>query len=133
MKLKLLFVALLYCAIGLGQTNEKITTLETVEVLNNNEEEALYYFQNNWKKLREKAVEKGYIDSYQLLKTTYSDETPFHVLLVTTFANESQFENRETHFQELIKASGGLKLMNDKKPSEFRKSVFSVVGAKHLE
>ena len=55
------------------------------------------------------------------------------MILITTFSNAVQFDNRETHFSKLIKASGGLKLLNDKTPGEFRKSVFAVVGAKHLE
>lgn len=133
MKFKFLFTTLLFCYLSFGQTNEKITTIETVEILNDNTKEAIYYFQNNWHVLRVKAVEKGYIHSFQLMETTYSEETPFHLLLVTTYANKEQHENRETHFAELIKASGGLKLLNKKEPSEFRNSVFSVEKAKHLE
>ncbi|WP_299524752.1 hypothetical protein [Winogradskyella sp.] len=79
------------------------------------------------------AVEKGYIDSFELLQTTYSKETPFHLVLVTTYTNKAQYDQREKHFSKLIKAKGGLKLLNDKQPSEFRKSVFGVEGAKHLE
>ena len=112
---------------------KKITTIETVEILNENKGEAIYYFQNNWKILREKAIEKDYISSFQLMETLYSTETPFHIILVTTYSNKKQFENREKHFRELIKTSGDLKLLNNKKPSEFRKSVFSVESAKHLE
>lgn len=133
MKRKLLFITLLFFTLGYSQSNEKITTIETVEILNGNEEEAIYYFQNNWKQLRVKAVKKGYIHSFQLLKTSHTEETPFHLMLVTTYSNKKQYEERETHFRELIEASGGLKLLNDKKPSEFRMSVFSVEGAKHLE
>ncbi|WP_299365146.1 hypothetical protein [Winogradskyella sp.] len=133
MKLKFLIVVFLCCAFSFSQTNEKLTTIETVEILNNNEQEALYYFQNNWKALRIMAVEKGYIDSFELLQTPYSKETPFHIMLVTTYANKAQYDKREEHFRELIKASGELKLMNDKKPTEFRISVFSISGAKHLE
>lgn len=133
MKFKLLYVTLLFCCISFSQTNEKITTIETVEVINNNTDEAIYYFQNNWKVLRIKAVQKGYIHSYSLMKTSYNEETPFHIILVTTYDNKEQFDNREKHFAELIKASGGLKLLNEMKPSEFRKSAFSVNAAKHLE
>ncbi|WP_299117396.1 hypothetical protein [uncultured Winogradskyella sp.] len=133
MKLKLLSLVLLFCYIGYSQTNEKITTIETVEILNNSTDEAVYYFQNNWKQLRVKAVNKGYIHSYQLLKTSYNEETPFHLILITTYSNKKQFEKREAHFRELIEASGDLKLLSKKEPSEFRKSVFSVEGAKHLE
>ncbi|WP_370000926.1 hypothetical protein [Winogradskyella sp.] len=133
MKLKFLFLALLFCFLSFGQTNEKITTIETVEILNGNDDEAIYYFQNNWKQLRINAVEKGYIESFQFLKTSYSKETPFHLLLITTYSDKAQYDKREAHFQELIKAKGRLKLLNDKEPSEFRTSVFAVEGARHLE
>ena len=133
MKLKLLIISWLFCVLSFSQTNEKLTTIETVEILNNNKAEAIYYFQNNWKVLRVMAVEKGYIDSFQLLQTPYSEETPFHIVLVTTYTSKAQYDKREEHFSELIKAKGGLKLLNDKQPSEFRTSVFSVSAAKHLE
>ena len=55
------------------------------------------------------------------MKTSFSSETPFHIILVTTYTNKEQYKNREKHFTELIKASGGLKLLNDKKPNELRK------------
>lgn len=133
MKLKFLFAILLFCCLSYGQSNEKITTIETVEILNDNSEEAIYYFQNNWKQLRIKAIEKGYIHSFQFLKTTYSDETPFHLMLITTYSNKAQYDKKEAHFSELIKEKGALKLLNEKEPSEFRKSVFAVEGAHHLE
>ncbi|WP_400075372.1 hypothetical protein [Winogradskyella sp. R77965] len=133
MEIKFIFINLLFFYISFSQTNEKITTIETVEVLNNNREEAIYYFQNNWKSLREKAVERGYIHSYAIMESTYSDKTPFHITLLTTYTNEEQHKNREAHFAELIKESDGLKLLNEKKPTEFRKSVFSIDAAKHLK
>ena len=133
MKLGSFIIICLLCLNSYDQSNEKITTIETVKILNNNEAEAIYYFQNNWKVLRRMAKEKGYIDSFQLLQTDYSDETPFHLVLVTTYTNLSQFEKREENFGELIALKGGLKLLNDKQPAEFRKSVFAVKQAKHLE
>ena len=132
MKFKLLFITPLMCSVNFGQTNEKITTIETVEILNNNKEEAIYYFQNNWKALRIAAVKKGYIYSYAMLLKEHTEETPFQIILITTYLDKKQHQNREAHFVELIKASGGLKLLNNKKPSTFRKSVFSIDRAKHL-
>jgi hypothetical protein len=58
---------LLASTVTLGQSNNKISTIEMVKIKNGNKAEALYYFEHNWKVLREMAVEKGYIDSYQLL------------------------------------------------------------------
>lgn len=117
--------------VGYAQANDKISTIEFVEIVNNNKEEALYYFQNNWKVLRDKAIKKNYIHSYQLLETPASDNAPFQIVLVTTYLNKTQYDQREDHFQELIKDSGGLKLLNDKQPTEFRKSLFSKEMVRH--
>ena len=131
MKNLLLFVVLAMSSVSFAQVDDRITTIEFVEVLNNNKEEALYYFQNNWKVLRDKAVAKKHIHSYQLLETPKSDEAPFQIMLITTYLNKVQYELREDHFQELIKESGGLKLLNNKKPTEFRKSLFSKDMVRH--
>ena len=71
------------------------------------------------------AIKKNYISSFELLKDTGQDKNSFSLILVTTYANREQFEKREEHFQELIKEKGGLELLNEKKPTEFRKTVFS--------
>mgnify|MGYP001827120757 FL=1 len=131
MKPFFLFMILAVSSISFGQVDDRISTIEFVEVLNNNKQEALYYFQNNWKVLRDKALKKNYIHSYQLLETPASDEAPFQIILITTYQNNTQYNLREDHFQELIKESGGLKLLNDKKPGEFRKSLFSKDMVKH--
>jgi len=131
MKNLFLIILMAIGSISYGQANEKITTIEFVEILNNNKNEALFYFQNNWKVLRDKATAKNYIQSYQLLETQKSDDAPFQIILMTTYQNKKQYDQREKHFQELIKQSGGLKLLNDKKPTEFRKSLFSKDSVKH--
>ena len=131
MKNLFLIIVMAIGSISYGQANEKITTIEFVEILNNNKNEALFYFQNNWKVLRDKATAKNYIQSYQLLETQKSDDAPFQIILMTTYQNKKQYDQREKHFQELIKQSGGLKLLNDKKPTEFRKSLFSKDMVRH--
>lgn len=123
-RLVLIFVftiSLLSC----NKKTEVITTIENVKILNNNRAEALYYFKNNRKVLRDKAKAKNYITSYSLDETKFSETEPFHIKLTTVYENKTQYENREKHFQKLIKENGSLKLLNDKKPGEFRKSVSS--------
>lgn len=126
-----IFVTLLFSCLSFSQTNAKISSMDFVQIQNNNIEEAMYYYHNNWKKLRIKALEKNYIDSYQLLKNEYSEAAPFHIILITTYKNKTQFEAREKHFQELIDGHGELMLLNNKTPKEFRKTVFGT-DAKHL-
>ena len=122
---KLILVFLMIVSVNAySQKNTKISTIDFVQVLNNNKKEVLYYYKNNWEILRKMAVTKGYIESYQFLKTTPTKEAPFSFMLITTYKNKAQFDKREPHFQELIKAKGKLKLLNDKKPGEFRKVLF---------
>ncbi len=125
MKHLILIFALAICQLSCSKKTEVITTIENVEILNDNKAEVLYYFNNNWKVLRDKAIAKNYILSYTIEETEFSEDAPFHIKLTTIYDSKEQYENREIRFQELIKESGSLKLLNDKKPSEFRKSVSS--------
>ena len=77
------------------------------------------------------AMAEKYISSFEIMETSYSDEAPFHIMLITTYANKEQFEAREKHFQELIEQNGALNLLNDKKPSEFRKNIFYKENVMH--
>ncbi|WP_298338512.1 hypothetical protein [uncultured Algibacter sp.] len=129
-KLIVLFFVLI-TALGFSQT-EKISMIDYVEVLNNNKAEALFYYQNNWEQLRIKAVEKGYIDSYQLLETQPTKEAPYSFMLITTYKSKLQYHASEANFNMLIEASEGLKLMNDKKPRDFRKVILHNDAVKHL-
>jgi hypothetical protein len=94
-------------------------------------EEATFYYENNWRILRNMAVEKEYIHSYQVLETPTSDDAPFQLMLITTYLNEEQYTLREDHFSELIKEKGELRLMNEKKPGEFRKTLFTKEMVRH--
>jgi len=114
-----------------AQPDERISTLDFVEILNGNTKEAHFYYQNNWEKLREAAIEKGYIHSHEILETTPTDEAPFHLILVTTYANAKAYEIREERFDELIEQAGELQLLNAKKPTEFRKNLFNKENVKH--
>ena len=116
-----------------GQQNEAITTIDFVQILNENESEAKYYFQNNWKALRESAIKKDYIISFQMLETPFTNDAPFHLMLITTYKNREQYNLRESNFGELINKMGELKLMNEKKPGEFRKTVFSKELVRHWD
>ena len=127
---------LLFLSIGFmayAQENEKVSTVDFVQVLHENKEEALFYYQNNWKVLREMAIKKGYIHSFQLLETPADEESPFHFMLITTYLNQEQYDRQEENFSELIKEKGELRLLNEKKPSEFRKILFHKGMVKHWD
>jgi hypothetical protein len=132
MKTSALLLLLFFSTLSFAQ-DQKFSLIDFVQIIDNNKEEAVYYYQNNWKQLRISALEKGYIESYQLLETEATEDAPFELILITTFSNETQFAKREENFQELITARGELKLLNDKKPGEFRSFVFSKDMARHID
>lgn len=124
---RFLYFALLIMASSssFSQNKPQQSSIDFVTVLNNNHVEALYYYQNNWKALRAAAIKNDYIASYQFIEIEPSEDTPFNFILVTTYSNQEQYEKRETHFQSLIKSSGGLKLLNGIEPKDFRKVIHS--------
>lgn len=126
-----ILLVFLICGFSYAQNDEKISSMDFVQIQNDNTEEAMHYYENNWKALRIKALEKNYIESYQILKNEYSEEAPFHIILITTYKNKIQFEAREIHFRELIEAHGELNLLNHIEPGAFRKTLFGT-DAKHL-
>ena len=127
----LLAVAIGTSSFCFGQIDDRITTISFVEILDNNKEETEYYFRNNWKVLRDMALEKNYIESYEVLATPWSEDEPYHIILITTYSNKDQYDIREDHFQELIKEKGDLNLLNEKKPDEFRKTLYTKEMVRH--
>ncbi len=129
----LLLILFLYATFTFAQENEKITSISCVQILDDNRDETIYYYENNWMVLRKRAVEEGYIDSYQWLEVPYSAETPYHFMLFTTYKNQEQFEKREDNFAILIEERGPLRLLNEKTSGEFRKIVYDVDSINHWE
>lgn len=105
--------------------SEVVSTVDLVEVINGNLAEAEYYYQNNWQVLREQAMEKGYIQSYQLIMAEPTEELPVSIMLITTYKDTAQYDKAEENFGKLIEARGDLRLLNDKKPTEFRRMIYS--------
>ena len=124
-------IALSTSTICYGQSDSRITTVSFVQILNDARDEAIFYYQNNWKILREWAMERSYIHSYQLLEAPYDEEAPFELILITTYSNQEQYDLREDHFGKLIEEKGGLNLMNDKQPNDFRKVLFNKEMVRH--
>ena len=123
-QLKFTILFLFLSSIIYAQEDQKISSMAFVQIQNDNVAEAMHYYENNWKVVRLQAQEKNYIDSYQLLKAEYSDKVPFHLILVTTFKDKTQFAAREKYFQRLIENVGELNLLNHKIPNNFRKILF---------
>jgi len=99
----------------------EVVTVDLVKVLNGNHEEAAFYYENNWKRHRIEAAKRGYISSFKLLIKT-SDDGQTDILLITGYASESQYEDREKNFVNVMNDTGrdGPVMMNDKPPGTFR-------------
>lgn len=107
------------------QSTSSISSIDFVKIKNGHQKEALFYYENNWRVLREIAIKKEYIESYQLLLADDDEKANFDIMLVTVYKDEEQYDKSEANFQEIIDARpDGLKLLNDLKPGEFRETVF---------
>lgn len=124
--MKALFLSL-FILISIPGFAQEISTMDFVKTVDENREELIYYYENNWKVLRDIALEKGYIESYELMTTFEDSDSGFDVILVTRYKNEDEYNKAEERFQgiiEEVQKSGGLKLLNDLKPGEFRSLEF---------
>lgn len=118
----------MFCFSGLtafGQNAEKVSTMDFIQIQQGYKAEALFFYQNNWKKLREDALRIGYIDSFLLVETETSEDAPFHIVLITTYVSNKQYQAREENFSELMQSSKGPKLLNTVSPKIFRKKLYS--------
>jgi hypothetical protein len=108
-----------------AQQKASIWVVDFVKIKANQSTETLYFYENNWKKYREIALEKGFIKSYQLLAAPPDSLANFDILLMTEYQDSLQYQRAEKRFQEIIKAHSpnGAKLLNQSKPADFKQNV----------
>jgi hypothetical protein len=116
------WVALIAAIIILGPVaaRAELSTVDRVAVKNGHIEEARFYYEHNWKRLRALAQEEGFISGFSFMidARVPGQET---LLLITRYADRDQYEQREANFEIVINADDeGLKLLNDLAPAEFR-------------
>lgn len=127
MKNMLIILSLLFCSTYIfAQNHTDISVIDFVKIKNNHRQEALFYYEKNWKAARDIAVRKGYIKSYSLLSTDADSVANFDLILITVYKDSTQFNLTEERFAEIFKEirNGGPLLLNDLKPAEFRQNVF---------
>lgn len=119
--MRTLFTTAFLClSAGLGYS--QIVIIDKVEVLNQNFEEAIFYYQNNWEEARKIALRKGYISDYSILINTDSGSKE-HIYLITKLENEIAYQDMESNFEKVFKSMNRdkPKLLNEKTPAAFRK------------
>jgi hypothetical protein len=123
----LLLVSLIFLTtLTFGQNETTITTIDFVKIKNNKRQEALFFYENNWKVYRDIALKNDYIKSYKFLTTSADTTANFDLILITEYADSLQFKFNEERFQQIIKATrpDGPKLLNQLKPNDFRQNLF---------
>jgi thiol-disulfide isomerase/thioredoxin len=109
---------------------ETVVLMDFVKIKNGNRDEAMFYYENNWKVYREIAFKKGFIQSFEIIEVAPNENNQFDLILITRYANEDQYKNSEKNFEPILKETrpNGALLKNDLKPEDFRENVFFKVG-----
>lgn len=101
-----------------------------VKIKDGRRDEALYFYENNWKIYREEAKKRGVIESFELIEAR-SDKSPdFDLILITRYRGEENYKNSEKNFEPILKQlrPNGPVFKNTLKAEEFRQSVFLYTG-----
>ncbi|WP_439882137.1 hypothetical protein ACSX1A_03030 [Pontibacter sp. MBLB2868] len=109
-----------------GQSENAITTMDFVKIVNGKREEALFFYQNNWLPFREAAYQNGWIKGFQLLESLGTDE--YDLILITEYQDAAQQAAIEEHFTSWQKKHPII-LLNELRPPDFRQNVRSAAGA----
>ena len=110
--------------------NGLLETIDFVKIKDGKRDEAIYFYENNWRFYRAEAVKRGVIDSYELIDARSDKDAAFDLILITRYRGEDQFNNREAAFEPIIKqlTPNGPFLKFNSKPDEFRENVSSYQG-----
>jgi len=112
------------------KSDEMVILMDFVKIKNGKRDEAMFFYENNWKVYREAALKKGVIHSYELIEAKSETNPTFDLILVTRYKNEEQHKNSEKNFEPILKEirPNGALLKNDLKPEDFRQNVFLSIG-----
>ena len=120
------FVFVGFSAQGQGK-NESVWVVDYVKIKDGKKAEALFYYEQNWKRYREEALRRGYIKSYNILLAQPDSLQNFDIMLMTEYADSTQLSKVEENFQPIIRElnPNGPKLLNNLKPAYFRDTVYN--------
>src|SRR5688572_6879943 len=76
--------------------------LDIIKVKNGLWNEALYFFENNWKVYREDAIKQGIISSYQML-VNKADSVTNNIILMTQYPDSLSYQKSEENFRPIMK------------------------------
>ena len=79
-----------------------VAVTELVKVVDGNLEEAVFYFRNNWQVLRDEAIKRGMIESYEMQVAKAGEESDFDIVLITRYRNNLQYGQAEQNFRKFV-------------------------------
>ncbi len=105
-------------------------TIDLIKIKDGKRDEAIYYYENNWRFYRAEALKRGVIDSYELIDARSDAGSAFDLILITRYRGETQLANSEKAFEPIIKelTPNGPFLKGTSKPDDFRQIFSSHVG-----
>lgn len=94
--------------------------MDIVKVKNGLWNEALYFFENNWKVFREEAIKQDIISSYQML-VNQADSVNNNIVLITEYPDSLSYRKSEENFRPILKKfrPNGPAYLNDKRRNDF--------------
>lgn len=116
--------------VNVKKTDETVVLMDFVKIKNGKRDEAMFFYENNWKIYREAALKQGIIQSYEIVEIAPNESNQFDLILITRYKNEEQHKNSEKNFEPILKEirPNGAMLKNDLKPDDFRQNLFVSVG-----
>lgn len=120
------FLFLLCITVTLTAGAQTVLVMDFVKVKNNRQAETMFFYENNWKLYRDIALQKGFITSYRLEKTTADSAAAFDLILITEYRDSSMYHKSEENFRDILATTrpNGPLLLNELKPADFRQNVF---------
>lgn len=111
-----------------------IRIMDFVKINPEKEAEALFFYENNWKIYREKALEKGYISNYEMIRVKANETLNFDFILMTEFPDAAALENVELNFQPIMRElrPNGPVFLNELRQKDFVVSRFAADEGKVL-
>jgi hypothetical protein len=104
------------------QKDNPMVVIDMVEVLEARNAEARFFYDQNWKVYREKALEEGVVSAYRILSLPKGNETGCDLILMTEYPDEAKFKASEDNFRPILQSlrPNGPSLLNEHKPNTFR-------------
>lgn len=125
--MKKLSVLLMVCYLSCRQVyaqKEAYVIMDIVKIKDNHWNEALYFFENNWKAYREVALKQGIISAYQML-VNKADSVSHHIILLTQYPDSLSYRKSEENFRPILKKlrPDGPAYLNEKRRNDFVQTI----------